>query len=44
MGETTQDDLAVGYSAAYPTGVERIVNHKHIHYALLAIESRSGKR
>ena len=23
MGETTQDDLTVGYSAAYPTGAER---------------------
>ena len=43
MGEKTQENSLMGYSAAYPTGAERVADYKHIHFAVMAIESGARK-
>ena len=43
MGEKTQESTLMGYSAAYPTGAERITNYRRIHFAVMAIESGARK-
>ena len=43
MGEKTLESTLMGYSAAYPTGAERIADYKRIHFAVMAIESGARK-
>ena len=43
MGEKNQENLTMGYSAAYPTLAERITNYRRIHFAVMAIESGARK-